>query len=153
MKFYYQYNTILGTIIIAEDSGCIVRVNTNPDTVGFDCQETELIRTTHSQLEEYFAGERRTFDIPFLFSGTEFQNKVWQALLDIPYGQTRSYKQIAEVINSPRAYRAVGNACNKNNLLIIVPCHRVVGVDNTLTGFALGLDVKQRLINLEADYV
>jgi methylated-DNA-[protein]-cysteine S-methyltransferase len=101
------------------------------------------------QLQEYFAGERREFALPLDFRGTDFQCRVWQALRTIPYGETRSYGDIAGQIGSPKAVRAVGAANGKNPLSIIAPCHRVIGANGSLTGFAGGLDVKQRLLEME----
>lgn len=102
-----------------------------------------------SQLDEYFACERRGFDIPLLFTGTDFQKKVWQALLEIPYGATISYSGLAVRIGLPRAVRAVANANGANAISIFAPCHRVVGSDNSLTGYAGGLQTKQYLLDLE----
>jgi methylated-DNA-[protein]-cysteine S-methyltransferase len=102
------------------------------------------------QLEEYFAGRRRTFDLKLDFAGTPFQRKVWDALLTIPFGETRSYAQIAEQIGRPRAARAVGAANGRNPVSIVAPCHRVIGSAGTLTGFAGGLETKARLLALEA---
>lgn len=108
-----------------------------------------LLQETERQLQQYFAGEREHFDLPLDFVGTEFQQKVWQALLTIPFGETRSYSQIAEQIGSPKAVRAVGAAVGRNPLSVVVPCHRVVGTDGSLTGYAGGLDRKKSLLNLE----
>jgi len=102
------------------------------------------------QLREYFAGERQQFDMPYDTVGTEFQKKVWQALLTIPFGETRSYQQIAEQIGNPKAVRAVGAANGKNPLSIMAPCHRVIGSNGKLTGFAGGLTVKAFLLELES---
>jgi methylated-DNA-[protein]-cysteine S-methyltransferase len=104
---------------------------------------------TRRQLQEYFAGQRNVFDLPLDFAGTEFQKKVWQALLSIPYGQTRSYRDIAEQIGNIKAVRAVGAANGKNPISIIAPCHRVIGRSGKLIGFAGGLDKKEILLNLE----
>ncbi len=101
------------------------------------------------QLEEYFAGKRRTFTVKLDPAGTDFQTRVWQALRTIPFGETRSYGQIARQIGSHKAVRAVGAANGANPLSIIVPCHRVIGADGKLTGFAGGLEVKARLLALE----
>jgi len=103
-----------------------------------------------AQLEEYFDGERREFDLPLDPSGTPFQMAVWKELLAIPYGETRSYKQIAENIGSPKAFRAVGLANNRNPISIIIPCHRVIGSDGSLVGYGGGLDMKQKLLELES---
>ena len=101
------------------------------------------------QLEEYFAGKRRTFSVKLDFAGTEFQNKVWRALLAIPFGETRSYGDIARQVGNPKAMRAVGAANGRNPISIIAPCHRVVGATGKLTGFAGGLEAKARLLALE----
>ncbi len=116
------------------------------------CLETvehPLLRKTIVELDEYFSGIRTSFSLPIEFQGTEFQKQVWNALLKIPYGCTKSYKDVAMMIGNPKAVRAVGNACNKNKLLIVVPCHRIVGSNGALVGFAVGLDVKQTLLSLE----
>jgi len=105
------------------------------------------------QLQEYFAGQRREFSLPLDFRGTEFQRRVWSALLTIPFGETRSYAQIAQQIGCPAAVRAVGAANGRNPLSIIAPCHRVVGSNGKLTGFAGGLEAKARLLSLERDGV
>lgn len=100
-------------------------------------------------MNEYFAGQRQVFDLPLDFEGTEFQQKVWQALLTIPFGETRSYKQIAEQIGNVKAVRAVGAANGKNPISIIAPCHRVVGANGKLVGFAGGLENKDILLKIE----
>ncbi len=110
-----------------------------------------LEREARRQLEEYFAGRRTTFDLPLRPNGTEFQQRVWKELLQIPYGQTATYGQIAKKIGNPNAARAVGQACNANPIPIFIPCHRVVGSNSRLTGFALGLDVKTTLLELERE--
>jgi methylated-DNA-[protein]-cysteine S-methyltransferase len=101
------------------------------------------------QLNQYFAGRRRSFDLPLDFSGTEFQKKVWQALLEIPFGETRTYKQIAQQVGNPKAVRAVGAANRRNPLCIVAPCHRVIGTNGELTGFAGGLAAKEYLLGIE----
>ena len=101
------------------------------------------------QLEEYFAGGRRRFDLPLDLRGTDFQKRCWQELLKIPYGETRSYAEIARAIGNPAAVRAVGLANGKNPIAIIVPCHRVIGSDGSLTGYGGGLETKRKLLQLE----
>lgn len=113
---------------------------------------TELLSMTTTQIDEYFQGRRKSFNLPLQFKGTEFQIKVWQELANIPYGDTCSYKDIAERINRPKAYRAVGMANNKNPFPIILPCHRVIGSQGQLTGYAGGLDIKKFLLQLEQQY-
>lgn len=102
------------------------------------------------ELEEYFAGERRNFNFPLDLRGTEFQLKCWRALLEIPYGETRTYADIARAVGQPRGFRAVGLANNRNPIAIVVPCHRVIASDGTLCGYGGGLDIKQKLLDLEA---
>lgn len=102
------------------------------------------------QLGEYFDGTRKTFDLPLDFFGTAFQKRVWSELLNIPFGQTRSYSEIARAIGKPRAFRAVGAANGKNPISIVAPCHRVIGKDGSLTGFAGGLAAKECLLGIEA---
>lgn len=101
------------------------------------------------ELDEYFQGRRKTFDFPCRTHGTAFQEKVWAALREIPYGEMRSYRDIAEAIGHPKAYRAVGMASNANPLFIIIPCHRVIGADGSLTGYGGGLPMKKALLMLE----
>ena len=104
------------------------------------------------ELEEYFVGARKSFDLPIRFAGTPFQRRVWAALAEIPYGETRSYGQIARLVGSPGAARAVGMACHVNPVVLLIPCHRVVGATGALTGFGGGLEVKKRLLTLEAEH-
>lgn len=113
---------------------------------------TPLLKAIRQQLEEYFYHQRTTFTIPFAFiSGTPFQRAVWRCLLDIPYGETRTYQQIAIACQHPSAYRAVGQAIHCNPLAILVPCHRVIGKNGSLTGYAAGTERKQYLLCLEAE--
>ena len=112
-------------------------------------QQHPMLHQVKQQLQEYFAGQRQQFDLPLDFQGTAFQQQVWQALLQIPYGETRSYKQIAVQLGNEKAVRAVGAANGKNPISIIAPCHRVIGSGGALVGFAGGLDKKQILLSLE----
>lgn len=114
-----------------------------------DDKPVAILRKTVQQLDEYFRGERRSFDLPLSPRGTEFQKKVWKALSRIPYGKTFSYTEVALKIANARAVRAVGSANGKNPLSIIVPCHRVIAADGSLGGYAGGLDKKGRLLQLE----
>jgi methylated-DNA-[protein]-cysteine S-methyltransferase len=109
-----------------------------------------ILCLAEQQLGEYFAGARKSFDLPLDFAGTPFQKKVWSELLNIPFGQTRTYGQIANAIGKPRAFRAVGAANGKNPISIVAPCHRVIGKDGSLTGFAGGLEAKECLLEIEA---
>ena len=150
MTYYYTYDTILGSVTFVEENGALVVITTHPYHPKEEIyQETPVIKEAFRQLSEYFSGKRKTFNLPLLLKGTDFQKQVWQALLKIPFGETRSYKQIAEAIGNPKAVRAVGMANNKNPLLIVVPCHRVIGANGKLVGYAVGLDKKEYLLRLE----
>ncbi|MBU3160256.1 methylated-DNA--[protein]-cysteine S-methyltransferase [Clostridium frigoris] len=118
---------------------------------GTNINETVLLKGANRQLQEYFSGKRKVFDLPLAPSGTEFQQKVWHALREIPYGKTNSYKDIAKNIGNIKAARAVGMANNKNPILIFIPCHRVIGSNGKLVGYAGGLDVKEKLLNIEKE--
>ena len=148
MIYRYSYETVLGSVTLVEEDGALLAISTHHVYDGI-CQETTLIKEAHQQLSEYLKGERKSFDLPLRMKGTDFQQRVWNALLKIPYGETRSYKQIAEAIGNPKAVRAVGMANNRNPLLIVVPCHRVIGADGKLVGYAAGLDKKAFLLRLE----
>lgn len=115
--------------------------------------KTSFSDFVYNRINQYFMLERRSFDIPLLINATEFQTKVYKALLNIPYGHTKSYKEIAQEIGNPKAYRAVGNANNKNPIPLIIPCHRVIGSNHSLTGYAYGLDMKKRLLELESSNI
>lgn len=134
----------LAAILWENDDPCRVRLN----IVRADDRNPTLVETER-QLDEYFAGRRTAFDLTLDFSGTDFQKKVWRALLTIPFGETRTYAQIARQIGSPRAVRAVGAANGRNPISIVAPCHRVIGSNGRLTGFAGGLDAKAHLLRLE----
>jgi methylated-DNA-[protein]-cysteine S-methyltransferase len=141
--------------LVASDRGLVAILweNDNPRRVPL-CEVIEsvdhpVLLECERQLGEYFTGERTEFSLPLDFRGTEFQRRVWAALLTIPFGETRSYAEIAVQIGSPSAVRAVGAANGKNPLSIIAPCHRVVGSNGKLTGFAGGLDAKAKLLTLE----
>ena len=113
-------------------------------------EETPLLRAAQEALLSYFAGERRDFDLPLAPAGTDFQRAVWEALRAIPYGRTRTYGEIAAAVGRPKAVRAVGQANHVNPLPIFIPCHRVVGKNGALTGYAGGLDLKRALLALES---
>ena len=112
-------------------------------------QATPLLLRAFEQLEEYLAGVRKKFDLPLAPAGTPFQRKAWNALEQIPYGKTRSYRQIAEAVNSPKGFRAVGMANNRNPIAVFIPCHRVIGADGSMVGYGGGLDIKEHLLRLE----
>lgn len=144
------YNTKIGKLKIEYDSDAITGITSakNEKEQGI---RSELSDKTALQLEEYFDGKRKEFDISIKLIGTEFQKKVWNELLKIPYGETVSYKDIAINTGSPKACRAVSMANHNNPILIIVPCHRVINENKKLGGYALGLDLKRRLLELEKE--
>jgi methylated-DNA-[protein]-cysteine S-methyltransferase len=139
-------DTALAAILWENDDPKRVRL----DITGEDPDHPILVETER-QLREYFAGKRKAFSVKMEFAGTEFQRRVWQALLAIPFGETRSYGDIARALGNPAAVRAVGAANGKNPISIIAPCHRVIGSTGKLTGFAGGLEVKARLLALEGE--
>jgi methylated-DNA-[protein]-cysteine S-methyltransferase len=116
---------------------------------GYEKRETPLIKKAAEQLGEYFEGGRKSFNLPLSLHGTDFQIKVWNALQNIPYGKTLSYGELAAITGNPKASRAVGMANNRNPIPIIIPCHRVIGKDGSLTGYAGGLELKRQLLALE----
>lgn len=157
MQLSFMYMpTLVGQLKLVAHETALVAVlwqNENPKRVRLaelvEQQDHPILCSAQQQLAEYFAGTRQQFDLPLDFEGTDFQKQVWQALLQIPYGETRSYKQIAEQMGNPKAVRAVGAANGKNPISIIAPCHRVIGASGKLVGFAGGLDNKQILLKLE----
>lgn len=149
MDSFATYQSPVGWIIARERNGQICaleRVAHKPVDLG---QSSEYTDMAFAQLEAYFMGKRQVFDFPYVLEGTVFQQKVWRALLDIPYGETRSYGDIAHAIGNPKACRAVGMANHRNPMIIVVPCHRVIGANGALTGYGGGLPMKTFLLNLE----
>ena len=151
MEKIFFYDTPVGKLCIGEEDDSITRVTWSKVPQEYIQEETELILNCKIQLEEYFAGNRKQFDLPLAPKGTDFQKRVWKALTDIPYGETRTYGKIAAAVGNPKAARAVGMANNKNPIGIIVPCHRVVGADGKLVGYAGGMEKKEWLLNLEQE--
>ncbi len=148
----YYYDTEIGKIYISEEENFITCIRFEHEVSDNEIfNETEIIREAGNQIIEYLKGKRKNFDIPILPKGTAFQQKVWEALRVIPYGETRSYGEIASNIGNEKACRAVGNANNKNPIPIIIPCHRVVGSNGKLVGYAGGLFIKNFLLNLECN--
>lgn len=139
------------TLAIAEEEGAICRIFFSAEKKydEFEEKESSLIKEAAKQLDEYFNRKRKEFDLPVIPHGTEFQKKVWKELQKIPYGQTRSYGEIAALTGNPKASRAVGMANNRNPIPVIIPCHRVIGSDGSLTGYAGGLELKRQLLELE----
>lgn len=150
MNIYY-YDTIIGRVGIAEKDDQITNVFFGNDDAADNIKvsETKLLKEAARQLKSYLAGDLKTFDLPLKPSGTPFMKDVWRCLMTIPYGETCSYKDIAEKIEKEKAYRAVGQANNKNPIPIFIPCHRVIGAKGELTGYRGGLAIKEKLLELE----
>lgn len=152
MRIGVTYETPIGEVAIVENGKGLVflgikdKENFSPD---FEIKETERVKQAYEQLCEYFEGKRTVFEVTFDLEGTEFQKKVWQALLEIPYGETCSYKDIAIRVGSPKACRAVGMANHRNPIAIMIPCHRVIGANGTMVGYGGGLHIKTYLLELE----
>lgn len=152
MFFSYIYKSIIGNIYIKTDENYVYNisfVDINLTMEGSKYKKNIITEKVIKQLEEYFNGKRKTFELPVKLIGSEFQKKVWKELQKIPYGKTRTYKDIAIKIENPNASRAIGNANNKNPIAIVIPCHRVIGSNNKLTGYAGGIDKKFKLLELE----
>ena len=150
-KLFFYY-TELGRLGIRDNSQNITNLYFESENISRDdviIEESDLTKLAYTQIREYLDGQRKVFDLPLHPNGTEFQIKVWKALTEIPYGETRSYKDIAISIGNEKACRAVGMANNKNPIPIIIPCHRVIGANKKLVGYAGGLDLKERLLDLE----
>ena len=147
-----HYDSPIGMLRIVESEKGIVEIQ-------FGCDEKEQLNPVAAntplqkeavrQLASYFSGERKDFSLPLDLRGTDFQLRAWNMLRDIPYGETRTYKQIAEAIGCPKGCRAVGMANNRNPIPIIIPCHRVIGTNGSLTGYRGGLDIKEYLLSME----
>ena len=145
------YNSPVGRLLVELENGFLVRLDfaDGIPAEGKNGNESALLAKVAMQLDEYFRGARKNFDLPLNPAGTEFQRKVWDALLAIPYGETRTYREIAEAAGCPKGFRAVGMANNKNPIAIIIPCHRVIGSNGKLVGYAGGLGRKEALLALE----
>lgn len=157
MSLFYKFiNSPVGQLkLVASDKGLVAILwhNDKPSRVPLtDLLEDashSILTKTEQQLQEYFAGKRKAFNLPLDMRGTKFQKNVWEALLAIPFGQTRSYGELAKQLGAPLASRAVGAANGRNPISIVVPCHRVIGASGKLTGFAGGLETKAHLLSLE----
>ena len=149
---YYTKQTIIGKVTITEEKGFITSLNYGNykgDGLHDKNSLSEILEQAFHQLEEYFSVARKTFDLPLNPKGTPFQQKVWSCLYKIPYGEMRTYKDIAEQIGDKNACRAVGNANNKNPIPIFIPCHRVISSDSSIGGYSGGLDIKTKLLKIE----
>lgn len=151
---YLTWETPIGSLTaIQEGEGLGALCQTHRmDLSGLEERETPLLEAVQQQMMEYFSGKRKVFDLPLSLKGTPFQKEVWNALRQIPFGETRSYKELAQMVGNPKACRAVGMANHNNPIMIVVPCHRVVGSDGKLTGYAGGLPLKAALLELERKY-
>lgn len=160
MIFQHRISSPIGSLSLTEENGFLtglylqetadIQGSFAPSFPSDDpAPQTPLLIQTQKQLEQYFAGKRQIFDLPIRFQGTPFRHRVWEALCTIPYGQTRSYQDIADLIGSPKAVRAVGQANHNNPLMILVPCHRVIHKNGDLSGYACGGQVKRFLLELE----
>lgn len=142
-------DTVIGKLYLAEEDGHIICVTAELPPAEDSQGSSLLLEQASMEIREFLAGKRREFTVPVRTSGTVFQEKVWAALRRIPYGETRSYGQIAEEAGCPGGARAVGMACNRNPVLLMIPCHRVVGSTGKLVGFGCGLPMKEWLLELE----
>lgn len=150
MKYIQYFDSKIGRTGVVEQNGKICKVQINkPINKEFIQKSTPLLEEAIKQLKEYFAGTRKQFELPIYLEATEFKKQVWEELLKIPYGTTATYKQIAQRIGRPKAARAVGMANHDNPIPVIIPCHRVIGANGKLTGYALGLEMKEELLGLE----
>lgn len=155
MKYYKKINSPLGTLTLVEEDEKLSGIfyeNEEVNLANIKEKDTELLLKTEKELNEYFLGKRKSFDIPLKLKGTHYQLKVWKELMNIKYNELLTYKDIAIKINNPKSFRAVGLANNKNRIPIIIPCHRVIGSNKKLIGYSAGLDKKEFLINLEREH-
>ena len=151
MKGTVIYPSPVGDIQLDWEDGAVTALKNAGADAKADAPN-ELTKLVFRQLDEYFAGTRRTFDFPYRLHGTPFQEAVWAALREIPYGETRSYKDIAEAIGHPKAFRAVGMANHANPIFIAIPCYRVIGASGSLVGYGGGLEMKRALLELEKSH-
>lgn len=150
MKYVKYTNTKIGNIAVIEEDEKIIAIEIDKEIEEDMVQkETSLLKETEKQLLEYLEGKRKTFTVPLNPKGTKFMKEVWTALQEIPYGEVRTYGQIAQKVGNSKAARAVGMANHRNPIPIIIPCHRVIGSNGKLVGYALGMEMKEFLLNLE----
>lgn len=148
---YMRMESIIGPLVLGEENGALVLLGFGEKDVpkaGLE-EVTAVLAEARAQLEAYFSGERAQFDLPLAPRGTDFQKTVWEELKRIPFGETRSYGQVAALLGKPGAARAIGMANNRNPIAVIIPCHRVIGADGSLVGYDGGLDIKVKLLELE----
>lgn len=157
MKYFDYYSSPLGTMLIIEENNALTHLTLSDNTQvlsnfpadSLQQKSSSVISSAKIQLNEYFKGTRKIFQLPLNPIGTPFQKKVWNVLCTIPFGETRSYKEIALQIENPKGCRAVGMANNRNPIMLIIPCHRVIGTDGSLIGYAGGIEIKKWLLEHE----
>ena len=149
MRTHAVWDSPVGQVVAVEEDGALVRFGTGTADETCGPRDDGVLPALREQLQAYWAGELRDFDVPLAPTGTPFQQRVWSALRTIPYGETRSYKDLAEQLGQPTAVRAVGAANGRNPVWLVVPCHRVIGSSGKLIGYAGGLDVKRFLLDHE----
>lgn len=152
MMTYYSYDTKIGTITIICDGNFVSEIRFGNEGEGIR-KNSYVSNLAIREISDYLDGKRKVFNIKVKPDGTDFQKSVWDMMMKIPYGKTKTYKELAMLIGDPNASRAIGNACNKNPIPIVIPCHRVIGSDGDLTGYAGGLDIKKYLLNLETNNI
>lgn len=145
---YTVFDSLVGKIKLIEEDNKVIEIEFVKDEKNID-SKNKVLKLAKKELEEYFCGKRKNFTFPFKVNGSEFALKVYMALIEIPYGETCSYKDIARKIGNENSQRAVGGANNRNKLPIVIPCHRVIGSNGKLVGYAEGLEIKQKLLELE----
>jgi methylated-DNA-[protein]-cysteine S-methyltransferase len=143
------YNSPLGMLKITTSDTAVLGIDFTDGKSSSSKNTPPIMKEAISQLDEYFSGKRKNFSLKVELKGTDFQKSIWNAMYKIPYGKTASYKEIAKAAGKPKAARAVGGACHRNPIGIVLPCHRVIGSDGSLTGFGSGLDLKEKLLNHE----
>lgn len=150
MTIAFLYTTPIGVLTLQQEGQAITGIHFGRDeSIHYEEQPSPLLSQAIQQLEEYFKGKRKRFSLPVAPGGTPFQRRVWDALCQVPYGKTCTYGQIARIIGQPKACRAVGMANHRNPIAIVIPCHRIIGANGSLTGYAGGLEIKEKLLELE----
>ncbi len=152
-NYHLSFKSPLGILLLTATNYALLAIEFGPQKVNYSDAVNSVLTETKRQLEQYFLGERCEFDLPLKLEGTDFQVSVWMALQKIGYGQTATYGDIAKNIGNPKAVRAVGGANNKNPIPIIIPCHRIIGKDGSMTGYAGGLERKSWLLTLEKNTI
>ena len=154
IKYIYFYDTIIGKIGLVATNDYLIKICFSENKEDYTGLETPLIKETYYQIKEYLSGERLEFNLPFKFlEGTEWEKRVWSTVKNIPYGQAKTYQEIATLVGRPKGYRAVGNALNKNPLPILIPCHRVIKATGEIGGYGGGIIIKEKLLCLEKSII